>query len=306
MRPRPVLKNKTYLVSRRCKDRRFFLRPSKSTNNIVTYLLGLAASRYQLQFHGWVAMSNHIHLVLTDVGARLPDAMHFLILQTSKAVGAEIGRWGGFWEDGRYSRVELIGTPTIIAKIAYTITNPVAAGRVRHSTDWPGVTSANWTFGETRKIRKPSCRYLTGKAWDALVTLKLVPPPGLSAAEADERVQARVRGREKAMERLMRIRRRQSRTTTIEERTKFLGVARILAQDPFSAPKTRETRRRLNPTFASTDKQARKDAADRKRAFELAYREALLAWRRGDRNVQWPPGTWAMVRLHGCRRAVQL
>ena len=306
MPPRPVLKNKTYLVSRRCKDRRFFLRPSKSTNRIVTYLLGLAASRYQLQFHGWVAMSNHIHLVLTDVGARLPDAMHFLILQTSKAVGAEIGRWGGFWEDGRYSRVELIGTPTIIAKIAYTITNPVVAGRVRHSGYWPGVTSANWVFGETREIRKPNSRYLTGKDWEALVTLELVPPPGLSAAEAQERVQARVRRREKAVERLMAMRRRQSRKTPTEGPTKFAGVKQILAQDPFAAPKTPEKRRRLNPTYASTDKQARKDAAERKRTFERAYREALEAWRAGDRNVEWPPGTWAMVRHHGCRCAAQI
>lgn len=306
MRPRPVLKNKTYLVTRRCKDRRFFLRPSKSTNSIVTYLLGIAASRYQLQFHGWVAMSNHIHLVLTDVGARLPDAMHFLILQTSKAVGAEIGRWGGFWEDGRYSRVELIGTPAIIAKIAYTVTNPVAAGRVRHAKDWPGVTSANWTFGEARKIRKPNSRYLSGKDWEALVTLELVPPPGLSAAQATTLVQARVRSREKAMERLLRMRRRQSANHTVEGPTKFAGLQRILAQDPFAAPETREKRRRLNPTFASTDKQARKDAAERKRAFEVAYRRALEAWRNGDRNVEWPPGTWAMVRHHGCRCVAQL
>ena len=301
MPPRPVFKNKTYLVTRRCSDRRFFLRPSPVTNKIVTYLLGLAASRYRLQFHGWVVMSNHIHLVLTDVDGLLPEAMHFLVLQTSKAVGAEIGRWGGFWEQRRYSRVELIGTPTIVAKIAYTITNPVTAGRVKHSDQWPGVTSANWAYGEAKTFRKPDCKYLTGAEWEEFATLELVPPPGMSNAQADEAVAERVQRREKAMQRLLRLRRRRSMKQRVDGPTKFAGVGRVLAQNPFDQPRTREKRQRLDPTFAAGDEQARIGAAERKRAFELAYREALEAWRSGDRDVVFPPGTWAMVRYHGCR-----
>lgn len=296
MPPRPVLKNKTYLVTRRCSDRRFFLRPSKTTNHVVTYLLGLAASRYKIQFHAWIAMSNHIHLVLTDVEAKLPDAMHLIVLQISKSVGAEIGRWGSFWEDKRYSRVELIGPPSVIRKIVYTVTNGVAAGGVRRAERWPGATSACWSYGQRKKIFRPKSKYMTGKKWDAFVHLQLVPPPGLTKEQAEAAIAPLVRHREKAKARLMRMK---------KDGSKFLGEAAILAQDPFDSPQAFEKRRGRNPTFASEDKWARVEAAQRKREWEQAYRQALIAYRNGNRGVRFPAGTWAMVQLHNCACANQ-
>ena len=294
MPPRPVLKNKTYLVTRRCSDRRFFLRPSKTTNRVVTYLLGLAASRYNIQFHAWIAMSNHIHLVLTDVDAKLPDAMHLIVLQTSKSVGAQIGRWGGFWEDKRYSRVELVGPPSVIRKIVYTVTNGVAAGAVRKAERWPGATSACWSYGQRKKLSKPNCKYMTGKKWDAFVHLELVPPPGLTKEQADAAIAPLVRRREKAMARVLRMR---------KDGSKFLGEATILAQDPFDSPSAWEKRRGRNPTFAATDQWSRAETVQRKRAWEAEYRRALIAYRSGDHNVRFPAGTWAMVQLYNCNCA---
>ncbi|MBZ0118970.1 MAG: hypothetical protein K8H88_18380, partial [Sandaracinaceae bacterium] len=39
------------------------------------------------------------------------------------------------------------------------------------------------------------------------------------------------------------------------------------------------------------------------RAWRAAYHEALDAWRKGDREVEFPPHTWLMRELHGARVA---
>ena len=44
--PRQVLPGTTYLVSHRCSERRFFLRPSRLGNDVFRYLLAVAAQRY--------------------------------------------------------------------------------------------------------------------------------------------------------------------------------------------------------------------------------------------------------------------
>ena len=43
--PREVLPGRTYMVTRRCSERRFFLRPDHATNNAFIYCLAMAAAR---------------------------------------------------------------------------------------------------------------------------------------------------------------------------------------------------------------------------------------------------------------------
>lgn len=255
----------------------------------MEYLLGIAAKRYKLLLHGWVVMSNHLHIIVTDVAGRLPDAMQWLVLQSSKGVSAEIGRWKGIWDKDRYSRVELLGRCAVVAKIVYTVANPVSARLVRRAHRWPGATSATFRFGESRTVHRPD-RYFTGASWEDAVTLKLEPPPGMSEDEMNDIVPERVRRREKAVRRLMR-RHGQSR---------FLGEKRVQRQDPYDCTKSWEKRRGLNPTFASTDKWKRIEAAQRKRTWETEYRAALEAYRAGDEDVVFPAGTWGMVQWHRC------
>ncbi|WP_242392100.1 hypothetical protein [Anaeromyxobacter oryzisoli] len=56
--PRQVLEGATYLVTRRCSERRFFLRPSKDTDAIFRYVLAVAANRYGIQVHAYCVLSN--------------------------------------------------------------------------------------------------------------------------------------------------------------------------------------------------------------------------------------------------------
>lgn len=59
--PRQILPGTTYMVTRRCSERRFFLRPSALTTAIFRYLLAVAASRYNVLVHAYCVMSNHCY-----------------------------------------------------------------------------------------------------------------------------------------------------------------------------------------------------------------------------------------------------
>jgi putative transposase len=59
--PRQILPGAIYLVTRRCAQRQFFLRPSKTTNEVFLYLLAVAARRFGVVVHAYCVLSNHFH-----------------------------------------------------------------------------------------------------------------------------------------------------------------------------------------------------------------------------------------------------
>jgi len=57
--PRQVVPGHGYMITRRCSERRCFLRSDDDTNDALIYCLGLAAIRANVQVKFSVAMSNH-------------------------------------------------------------------------------------------------------------------------------------------------------------------------------------------------------------------------------------------------------
>ena len=284
MRPRCVLPGRTVLITRRCSDRRFFLTPSENVNQIVLYAIAKAAYLFGVSVHAWVAMSNHMHLVVTDLEGRLPDFMHALDLEIAKAVSAEIGRWGGFWESGKsYSAVDLLDDQAIIARIAYVHANPTGAGLVRRARRWPGATSVGFAFGSELTAIRPDTAYYRGSCQARSYTLRLVPPPALDPLECAVAVRAEVRHLEKRAEHRLK-----------QEQRKFVGERRVLAQNPYDSPSSWERRRGRNPTFASTDRWRRVEAAQQSREWFAEYRSAWTAFCGRVRDVLFPAGTWVM------------
>ena len=66
------------MITRRCYQRTFRLRPSDETNHIYLYCLAWAAAKTGVEIHAACVMSNHHHLVLTDVYGTLPDFLREL------------------------------------------------------------------------------------------------------------------------------------------------------------------------------------------------------------------------------------
>jgi REP element-mobilizing transposase RayT len=89
--PRMITKGASYLVTRRCTQRQFLLRPSAETNRIFVYCLAYAAKQTGVEIHGLVVMSNHWHGVVTDPEARLPEFLQILHRLIAAATNALLG-----------------------------------------------------------------------------------------------------------------------------------------------------------------------------------------------------------------------
>ncbi len=283
-KPRCVLPGTLYLVTRRCSERRFFLRPDPIVRQIFEYLLGMLAKAYAIEVHAYVVMSNHYHLVVTDTGARLPDFLRDLNSLLARSINLTRGRSDGFWEKKSYSGVKLVEAPDVLRSMAYTLANPVKARLVNRARQWGGATSAGMRFGRARTIRRPKGFF--SDAMPETVELVLTRPgclDGRSDDEVLEWLEADVARREALHHR----------------EGKAKGMQRVMDQDWRSSPETVEAGRQLQPTIKAADKWARIEALQRTKEWLRSYYEALARFVGGERDVEFPPGTWRMcVRLN--------
>ncbi|HEX9186147.1 MAG TPA: hypothetical protein VGB87_03670 [Vicinamibacteria bacterium] len=287
--PRQVLPGTTYLVTRRCLARQLFLRPSRTVNQVLLYLLAVAAERYGVLLHAFCVLSNHYHLVVTDPDGRLPAFQQFLDALAARALNAHLGRWETLWAPDSYSAVVLPSPADVVAKAAYVLANPVDAGLVAAGSAWPGLWSApERVAGEPFRVKRPEHFFAPDGAMPEEATLRLTTPPGFHSAERfrAELAQALAEREEKAR-------------TLRRGRGGFLGVARVLAQKATARPRGGEPRRNLNPRLAGRDKWKRIEAIGRLLEFLASYRDALARRRQGQSHVVFPSGTYLLRVLHG-------
>jgi putative transposase len=279
--PRQVLNGTTYLVTRRCVQRQFFLKPSRVTNEVFQYLLATAAQRYGVELHAYCVMSNHYHLVVTDPHARLPAFQQYLDGLVARAINAHLGRRDYFWGSDTFSAVALVGPRDVVDKAAYALANPVAAGLVRAGRRWPGLWSRPEAVGaDGRLVQRPRHFFDPAGGLPESVPLKLTTPPGFPTAIA-YREQLTVALAEREAEASLKV-------------TGFIGVARVLAQKATARPRSVEPRPKLNPRVAARDNWKRIEALRRLVSFLADYRAALQEWHQGRTRVLFPAGTYQM------------
>ncbi len=283
--PRYVVPGAQYLLTRRCSERRFFLRPSKAVNDLLRYVLAVAAERYGVILHAFCVLSNHVHVVLTDARGNLPAFERYLDSLVARSINALHGRWESFWAPGSYSAVALLSHEDVLAKCAYVLANPVAAGLVRHGSEWPGLWSHPNEIGAGPVVvRRPKHFFREDGPMPETAALELVCPPGFESTEAfRHQLIAAVTALEDEVA-----------SDMASHGRSFRGVRRILAQNPEDRPTSGEPRRELNPRIAGRDKWKRIEAISRLKSFLHDYRLAWLAFRRGIRDVLFPQGTYWM------------
>ncbi|ACG71473.1 protein of unknown function DUF1568 [Anaeromyxobacter sp. K] len=287
--PRQVLPGVTYLVTRRCFQRMFLLRPSPATNAIFLYVLAVAARRYGILVHAFCVMSNHFHLVVTDVNARLPEFEQYLNALVARAVNASLGRWESFWAPGSYSAVALSSPQDVLEKVAYVLTNPVKAGLVASAEEWPGLWSAPESIGAgALRVTRPDRFFRRSGPMPEVAELALVPPPGFESADAFRTFLVDA----------IAAREREVAQAHALAGTGFLGARRVLAQRPTARPPTPPPMRGLRPRVAARDRWKRIEAIGRLVGFLRAYREAWRARRAGRSGVIFPAGTYLLRVLH--------
>jgi putative transposase len=279
------------LVTRRCSERRFFLKPSKVTSEIFVYVLALAARRYNVQVHAFCVLSNHYHLLVTDRDACLPAFMQYLDGLVARAVNASLGRFEGFWASAAtYSAVAHADPEDVVAKAAYVLANPVAAGLVRRGSEWPGLWTSPHQLGSGQLVaRRPKLFFSSEGYLPESVDLLLTTPACFASASRFQSLVA---------DALREIEDRCARELESEGRS-FLGAARVLAQKSVARPAAGEPRFGLNPRIAARDKWKRIEAICRLKEFLSAYKDAWREWKSGVRDVLFPSGTYLLRIMHG-------
>jgi REP element-mobilizing transposase RayT len=288
--PRRILPGALTMVSRRCIFQMFLLKPSKLVNELLQYLLAVAAERYGIVLHAFCVLSNHLHIVLSDPKGNLPEFEQFLDSLIAKSLNALYGRWETFWAPGSYSAVTLVGPEDVLAKTAYVLANPVSAGLVRRGKEWPGLWSAPERIGAGPiEVKRPEFFFREGGSMPATAQLKLVCPPGFDSVETF---------RARLVAELTELEDRAARQHEAEGRA-FLGARRVLAQSHNARPRPVARHRGLNPRIACRDKWKRIEAIGRLKQFLTEYRIAWQAFASGLRDVTFPAGTYWMRVAYG-------
>jgi putative transposase len=292
--PRQVLPGTTYLITRRCSQRQFLLRPSSLVNAVFLYVLAVAAQRYGIEVHAFCVLSNHFHFVVTDPGARLPAFMRDLCSLIARSMNVVLGRRESFWGPKGYNAIPLTTPDDIVDKVAYVLANPVAAALVPRGRKWPGLWAAPEEIGGGPvEVARPEVFFRRKGRLPASATLELTVPPGFaSPQEFRDRVTA-------ALE----LRERDAAAAVACERRHFLGEQAVLHQDPTGVPVRVEPSGKLIPRVAARDAGTRAELLARLRAFQDSYRVARAAFIQGAREVVFPAGTYWLRVMHGVQCA---
>jgi putative transposase len=264
------------MLTRRCSERRFFLRPSKASNNTVTYCVACAAARYQVDVYWVCAMSNHLHLGVYDRHGNYPEFLRYLnslLARSNEQPGA----------------LHLADGDAVLAMSAYGLSNPVKDHLVDRLVHWPGVHSLGHQLrGQPMVATRPKWFFDEQGGMPERVELVLVRPPEF-AHLSDEQWAAKV---------LEAVTEAEQKAAEERRRTgkRVLGRKAVLRQSPFSSPKSYAKRRGLRPRVATRNKWLRIELLQRGKHFTARYGDARERRRRGERDVVFPYGSYELVR----------
>jgi putative transposase len=287
--PRAVYPGSTCMVTRRCTQRQFLLRPDRETNNAVVYCLAVAAQRHEVDVITFVHMSNHLHHEIYDRHGNGPAFYEHFHKLLAKCMNALRGRWENFFASEQVCVVRLENREDLIDKLVYIATNPVKDGLVERVDDWPGASGYRALMsGQPLRAKRPKHFFAADGTMPKEITLHLTIPPELG--DRDELL-AEVRKRVAAVEE------EEARNRT-ETGRRVMGRYAVLRQSWRESPMSREPRRNLRPTIAAKSLWARLEAIQRKREFTRSHRAARLALLAGT-PIPFPPGTYWLRRFVG-------
>jgi hypothetical protein len=274
------------MLTRRCTQRLFLLRPDSATNNAFLYCLAVAAQLFGIDILFTLAESNHHHTIIFDRYGHVSAFLEYFHRLVARSQNALRGRWENFWASGQPCITRLLDRKTVIEKIIYAATNPVKDRLVERVHHWPGVSSfAAFAYGREIKVTRPLHFFRNPGPMPKQATLRIVIPPELGPAE--EVIREVCAGIE-AVEAEVAAERRKSGAGVV-------GRRNILAQSWKDSPTSVEPRRTRNPRFAGSVED-RVQALVSYCAFQEAYKRARRRWLDG-LEALFPVGTYWLSRF---------
>jgi hypothetical protein len=333
-----VRRGTTWLITKKTNDDLFLLRPDRSVNLILLYTLLLKAKKYGLLLHDFVFMTNHFHLVVTDVRGTLPAFMREFLSESGKALKVALKTTRRIWSGDRYGSTELLDRDAAERFMVYTRVNPTDAG-LTDPEEWPGVTSARWQYGDTIEAKRPDV-YFDPRTRPARVCGVLeplgeqvgrvegrteqiegeegAPSKGDTARCTDveksvrknrAREQERHRRRCAALQKTIDQRTREAiekihqrmRNSKDNPRRRLAGANRVLQVSRMR--RGNHEYGRLIPRFATRDRERMLAAILEHGEFLAKHEEARQRFARGDARAEFPCGTYGYRERFGVRIA---
>src|SRR5262245_31410213 len=106
--PREVLPGRTYMITRRCTQRPFLIRPYAATKTAFLYCLTEAAALFRVVVLFTIAMINHHLTRIYAPEANYPAFLEHFHKLFAKRQNALRGRWENFWTSEQTSVVRLV------------------------------------------------------------------------------------------------------------------------------------------------------------------------------------------------------
>ena len=133
-----------------------------STSDFATYAgwLHEYSIKYHVQVHGWVLMTNHVHLLVTPSTLEgVPRMMRDLGQRYVRYFNFSYKRSGTLWE-GRYKSSVIEAGKYLLTCLRYIELNPVRAGMVDSPADYYWSSYQANALGKSVKMYTPHPEYL--------------------------------------------------------------------------------------------------------------------------------------------------
>ncbi len=139
-----------HFVTVRCLHGRYLLRPSDRVRSLMVGILERAANHSGCKLHAAVALSGHVHLLVSSrTAAHLADYMQFVNGNIAREIG-KLHRWRGKFWHRRYNAALCLDETAQIDRLAYLLSHGPKENLVRSARSWPGLH----TFAATCEGRK--------------------------------------------------------------------------------------------------------------------------------------------------------
>ena len=300
------------MITRLTNDRLYHLRPGEGVEEILFYLLLLNIQKYGLLLHGFIVMSNHVHIIVSDPNCNLPAFARDFFGESGRALQTALNTDRTIWGNKRYVSTELLDRDAGVRALAYCQTNPTEAGMTLPE-DWPGLTSARYRIGDVLTARRPDVHFSENRPESVQVQLSplpvmkgeppvevgevlAAPPREQETSLASKRGQLLQRDVEEEVQR--RVRKILERREKAGQK-KLAGAAVVIATSRL----TRGSRPfgGITPRFMSLNRDLRETAIARRRQFHAEHEQARQRYTAGEKNVLFPYGTYGYRELLGVR-----
>ena len=278
------------VIMQRANQRRFVWRPGKDTRELFGYMFFKAAIDHEVEPIVASLMSNHVHAMVLDHHGNRSDMMQQAFSTAARKRNLELDQRGNLWVTRQPSDMPVLDLEKVVQQVVYIAVQPVAAGLVAHATDWTGFKILPSDWGKTLRFKRPlAC----GPDMPEFGEYTPLPPPGfrhLPLADVIAFFEAKIAEKE--------------REYAKRYKGRFRGIALCEMTSPYATPHTKAEMRTRNPRFTSADPKLVRAAQARLKEFYVEHRQALHAFRDGDRDVLFPAGTIQMARRAGACCAV--